>query len=150
MTDRRRGRNADSPEGTKWCNRCGRYLPLSDFYRNRRRADGLHSWCKTCHGEECRTRENTPAYKARVRAWHVRNPERTEMSVKPARKLYWEIKAGRVVKPDSCSQCGRTSCRIEAAHHDYSKPDEYVWLCSRCHAKWDHAQPKTVAATEGR
>ena len=34
--------------GTKWCGRCERTRPLSAFSKNRRRADGLQSYCKPC------------------------------------------------------------------------------------------------------
>ncbi len=33
---------------TKCCSRCGKYLPLTDFYRDRYRLSGLASSCKSC------------------------------------------------------------------------------------------------------
>ena len=36
-------------------------------------------------------------------------------------------------KPTTCSKCGRTNCRIEAHHHDYTKPLDVTWLCVSCH-----------------
>jgi hypothetical protein len=35
-------------ETYKRCSRCGEYLPLSGFYRNRSRKDGLDPYCKCC------------------------------------------------------------------------------------------------------
>ena len=64
----------DDQSGTKWCNRCARTLSRSAFYKNRGRADGLQSYCRTCkkegqrewyerHGK--RQRERNTGYKAR-------------------------------------------------------------------------------------
>ena len=33
---------------TKTCTTCGRDLPASEFYRDRRKRDGLYSECKSC------------------------------------------------------------------------------------------------------
>ena len=33
---------------TKRCSKCGRILPLSDFYRDKQTKDGLSCWCKAC------------------------------------------------------------------------------------------------------
>lgn len=33
---------------TKKCSKCGRELPLSEFYLNRATFDGLQTWCKEC------------------------------------------------------------------------------------------------------
>ena len=33
---------------TKRCSKCGRILPLSDFYRDKQTKDGLDYWCKAC------------------------------------------------------------------------------------------------------
>ena len=34
---------------TKRCSRCGRVLPISEFYKNKR--DGTYGWCKECRKE---------------------------------------------------------------------------------------------------
>lgn len=36
-------------EQTKICNKCGRELPLTEFYRCSRNKDGLQYTCKSCH-----------------------------------------------------------------------------------------------------
>lgn len=39
---------------TKVCNHCGRELPLDDFYKNNKSADGRQGVCKDCHREASR------------------------------------------------------------------------------------------------
>ena len=36
----------------KKCSKCGRELPISEFYRNRTTKDGYTDRCKECHNEE--------------------------------------------------------------------------------------------------
>lgn len=35
-------------ETTKRCSQCGRELPLTEYYKNKRNSDGLHAYCKSC------------------------------------------------------------------------------------------------------
>lgn len=37
---------------TKRCPKCGRELPLSEFYSSRTTCDGLQSWCKSVKKKE--------------------------------------------------------------------------------------------------
>lgn len=95
--------------------------------------------CAACRRE----RENSPEYKAKakrskrhneiVKAWEARNPEKAKAYM----KVLTAIRSGKLVKPDSCSKCGKTNCRIEASHDDYTKPLEVEWLCVRCHRAKD-------------
>lgn len=39
---------------TKKCSKCGRELPLSEFYLKRGASDGLQAWCKECQKERVR------------------------------------------------------------------------------------------------
>lgn len=43
---------------TKRCPKCGRELPLNEFYLNRAAPDGLQPWCKKCQNERVRTNHN--------------------------------------------------------------------------------------------
>ena len=36
---------------TKKCSKCGRELPISEFYKNNRTKDGYCYYCKSCHDE---------------------------------------------------------------------------------------------------
>lgn len=47
--------------GEKWCPRCGSWVPVDDFTRNRSSADGYGSMCRDCK------REYTRAYARRRR-----------------------------------------------------------------------------------
>lgn len=40
-----------SPPATKWCSRCERTRPASAFYRNKRRRDGLQTYCSECKAD---------------------------------------------------------------------------------------------------
>lgn len=42
------------------------------------------------------------------------------------------IQSGKIIKPDECSQCGKTG-NIEGHHPDYDKPPEVIWVCKKCH-----------------
>jgi hypothetical protein len=48
--------------------------------------------------------------------------------------VYDAIKSGRMVKPDTCSRCGKRTSDLEGHHRDYSKPLKVQWLCTSCHA----------------
>ena len=39
---------ADFEKGTKVCNKCKRELPISEFYKDKSRKDGLCNRCKNC------------------------------------------------------------------------------------------------------
>ncbi len=43
--------------GMKWCRRCGRTKVESSFASNRRRPDGLQSYCRACQAEDYRTKQ---------------------------------------------------------------------------------------------
>lgn len=36
-------------EETKTCSKCGKELPISEFYKNKNKKDGLSSYCKECN-----------------------------------------------------------------------------------------------------
>lgn len=51
----------ESKEGFKRCSKCGRILPITDFYKRKRASDGLDYWCKQCN-------------KANHAEWRAKNP----------------------------------------------------------------------------
>ena len=43
------------------------------------------------------------------------------------------LRNGRLVRPASCSRCGKKDPKLNAHHEDYKKPLAVVWLCYPCH-----------------
>lgn len=58
------------------------------------------------------------------------------------------IKAGELVRPKRCEECGKKKRIIHGAHHDYGRPLDVRWLCVSCHKKWDLAVPKNSGFAE--
>ncbi len=57
-------------------------------------------------------------------------------------KIKRALRKGEIVRPDSCERCGnawggKKSMKPHAAHIDYARPLDVVWLCPSCHARWD-------------
>lgn len=72
------------PEYSKPCAQCGETKPASDFYKDKRRRDGLGSYCKPCHLTHVkswkeRNREANNAYRAEwARQNRIDNPDAAE------------------------------------------------------------------------
>ncbi len=45
------------PSGFNWCCRCKEFFPISDFYKDSARVDGLQNRCKNCKREYQRIRQ---------------------------------------------------------------------------------------------
>jgi len=60
----------------KICKKCNIEKTESSFYKQTRRSDGLHPWCKDC----CKTyaQENVDAKRECLRKWRFRNPDRVK------------------------------------------------------------------------
>lgn len=37
--------------GLKHCSRCNRFLPTTEFYKNKNKKDGLQAYCKSCSND---------------------------------------------------------------------------------------------------
>jgi len=136
----------------KQCSKCGTMKPLSDYYKDKANLDGLKGSCKVCYGlymkqyqqshiercrqygreygrtvfartqnnrrqkEYCHKEENKPKLRARI---YVRN----------------RVSRGLIIKPASCSVCLKETPRkiLHAHHPDYTKPNEFIWVCPICH-----------------
>lgn len=137
---------------TKVCNKCGRELPLSEFNKCRENKDGLQGTCRQCFSEynKNRYRSNPEKFKEDVRKYRSENKlnvfdtrlricEKNPTMINAQKAVDEALRAGVLVRPDTCSGCGCSSSehRIEAHHHDYSKPLEVIWLCTPCHRRLD-------------
>ena len=139
-------------EQTKVCSSCGQEKPFSEFNKNRRSKDGLQDKCRSCFSRYNKARywADPQRFKDSVRKYREENLENTfvtrmEMCKrKPCEKNAREavnlaVKLGYIEKPDHCLGCGKSDSesRVTAHHHDYSKPLEVVWVCSKCHRNLD-------------
>jgi len=140
------------------CNQCKHVKPVDCFY------DSNPAKCKECvkHNVRENRQSNIEHYKTFDRA-RANRPDRVaarQAYAKTAQgkeaanraKKYWAdgnktkvkaatlvcnaVRAGRLEKQHSCEECGKTNCRIEGHHDDYSLPLEVRWLCSACHRAW--------------
>jgi hypothetical protein len=136
----------------KCCAGCGHLLPVGQFSRNAGARDGLQERCKACFSVYNRARYGRmgDTIRAKVRRYQQENPRailatRLRMcashpSQRNAYRVVEEaIRAGVLVRPDVCHGCGcgNDEHRIEAHHHDYSKPLTVLWLCTPCHRRLD-------------
>lgn len=151
-----------SESDTRLCMTCGVTKPLAEFSRDRKGRNGLSTRCKTCANantarwqreNQARAAQKKAAYyrahrghlmaieAKRARAWKLANPEKARLVARANDAIYQAVKRGKLMRPATCEACDREG-KIEAAHHDYSRPLDVKWLCHSCHVRWDHAVPK--------
>jgi hypothetical protein len=110
------------PQSFATCKRCGiRFGPLDNLSR------------KFC-GIECKIEAQKTGRKT------------IRKTIKKARSaqslLRYHILAGHITRSSSCEHCGRSDKKIEAAHKDYDRALDVLWLCISCHRKYDRESPK--------
>lgn len=148
----------------KNCTHCHIVKPNSEFYR---RGNGrLLSWCKTCTGLQLRAwhvaneerrrlthrmnlREQRLRHPERSAAinkrWRNKNMHRKRIINKAGEAVRRALARGVLTRSNACGQCGAIGIVIEAAHLDYQKPLDVLWLCRSCHRIFDREQPKTLS-----
>lgn len=147
---------------TKTCFKCGRELPLSEFYKHPKMADGHLNKCRECTRKDVReNRQKRIVYYRQYDRKRASKPERAEArcayassergkqvareqgrlnrmvhadKVRVRAILYSALKRGLIQKR-CCEVCGSED--VQAHHPDYSKPLDVMWLCSKHHA-WIH------------
>lgn len=151
-------------EQTKVCSVCGQEKPLSEFNKNKNRADGLQEKCRACFSEYNRRRylSNPEKFKKAAKARRDFDPRADfETRVKACKKnptkknaymaVDAAVRAGVIERPDHCTGCGcpDTEHRIEAHHASYERPLEVVWLCTPCHRRLDQQRRKYEESSRG-
>lgn len=134
----------------KTCFKCGRELPLSEFYTHPEMADGHLNKCKSCTRRDVReTRRQRADYYATYEAKRNDDPVRRARKRERLRRLdrspegKWKrrarnrtlrlIRKGVIRRPERCQACG-SSDRVPEAHHlTYDNSRAVVFLCQRCH-----------------
>ena len=141
----------------KKCTKCLVEKDESNFYIRRASVDGLAPRCKCCdrvvraaHYEknwerergvrERWIRDNKDAHRAAQRKYLAKNKKKKQAN----QKINNGIRDGKVKRPDTCDDCGKT-CKPQGHHEDYDKPLDVVWVCTRCHGK----RHQTIEREEG-
>lgn len=149
-------------EPSKRCPACGGMKSMNTgFHRNRATKDGCACYCRSCtpsivapsiNREKARAvaaskwaiLRSDPDYWRRKREYYARvlapryRDDLAERQKAAARcTVYAAIRARVLTKPSTCSACAvsATGHALQAHHHDYSKPLEVQWLCTKCHGK---------------
>lgn len=151
----------------KKCITCGLDKPYIDYYKHSKMSDGHLGRCKDCHKSAMRkNRKDNEDYYKNYDTWRFKNQPQvkerhkryqgTELGIvamSRAKKKFIEnnpekraahvlvgnaIRSGKLIKPDTCSNCGEYYPRrqIHGHHEDYTRPLDVVWLCVKCHS--DH------------
>lgn len=149
---------------TKTCFKCSKILPLDSFYKHPSMPDGRVNKCKECTKHDVRenrkdkieyyreydkSRANNPS-RVNARSEYAKTPNgklahkkaKAAWKQKNAIKLYAStlinnyVRDGKIIKPESCSNCGCSSKRIHGHHDDYAHPTVVRWLCPKCHTLW--------------
>lgn len=133
------------------CKRCGVAKDITEFYHHRGYPAAK---CKPCcresvkenyrknidHYRDYEKRRFKSLYRKQKMLEYQRNRRKRDPEKNKARSVLWrEIRKGSVVPPKACSMCNATG-RIEAHHHDYSKPLDVIWVCFKCHREKCHGQ----------
>lgn len=139
----------------KTCFKCNTVMPLSEFYKHPKMADGHVNKCKECYKNDSTANRNKNLEKVRAydrargkeperikavteitRAWRVEDSRRHMAHSSVARA----VRNGTLVRQPCC----RCEAEKTVAHHeDYDKPLEVVWLCQPCH-KQRHKELKQL------
>lgn len=130
----------------KKCFKCGERKPLSDFYKHKAMADGHVNKCKECNKRDVRENRarRVDYYREYDKVRGNRHPEgysaewRRSNPIKALAQTMIgnRVRDGKMVRPDSCEQCGSSSQVVHGHHDDYSRPLDVRWLCPSCHRKW--------------
>lgn len=148
-------KSTDSKLAFRTCRLCNIEKSLNEFHPNKAVLSGYNYKCLACHRvwfREYRTKNRdkinlrtrqrvtteqrktwrpnqiyTPEKNRKLRLARCPIKEQARITLRDA------VKSGKITRPKSCSKCGNEHTRIEAHHHDYSKPLDVIWLCMPCH-----------------
>jgi len=125
----------------KTCFKCGRTLPVEEFYRHAGMADGCLGKCKGCTRLDVRiwyrrtkaarikyevARAQTAKRKVAVLEYQRRRRKRRPEVERAHRLVKRALELGRLVK-SPCEVCN--SPDVQAHHPDYTRPLYVRWLC---------------------
>ena len=124
------------PEGMTRCSRCERIKALDDFRPHARRPNKRSSWCRECERDYgvAWARQNGRTERGKELANARKREEWRAGGIKHRARAYAHLAIyfGDLVQ-QPCEVCG--SLTVQAHHHDYAKPLEVRWLCTRHHGE---------------
>lgn len=138
------------------CKRCNTSKPTGDFYASDKgrckecikarvrgnraeKIDYYQSYDRVRYREDdarkahCQAMGKTVSMEYRVEK--QREHRRAEPEKHLARnKVQYALRSGKMLRGTECFFCSSAE-NLQAHHHDYSKPLDVFWLCSKCHGK---------------
>lgn len=117
----------------KPCSKCKLSQPLSEFYQDARRSDGVSSWCKACVRAYKRSYYASEQGKAKIQAYISQNKERRTAYNKQYLRKYRAsgFKNKRklefcLYKGGKCLECGFVATQETIAAFDFHHLDESI------------------------
>ena len=125
---------------TKWCPRCEDDLPISDFYKNIGRGDGLSGICVECHRKEC------VAYQLKIRQEQL-----ALFGSKCGRCGFDDVRALEI---DHVVSVGAAKVRVvwtrKFVNYLRDHMEDFQLLCANCHAIKTKESGERVGRKDGR
>lgn len=127
---------------------CKQEKPITEFYKDANRYDGIGQKCKICSREFSRSKRlrNPETYKKMAKRCYEKNKEkRLEYHRKWRETNKYKTDAHLLVRNamkkgelerKPCIECG--SLNSDAHHEDYNKPLDVIWLCRIHHIRHHH------------
>jgi transposase-like protein len=133
----------------KICNQCKKEKRIEDFQIRKASIDGMTARCKSCLSAYDKKRADLP-HRVKARLDYAKTDKGKEAGNKAKIKFLKRnpikrmasimvgnaVRDGKLIKPDSCEDCGTTPIRLHGHHYDYAYPLVVRWLCPGCHNKW--------------
>lgn len=126
----------------KICTKCKGTKESSEFNKDKRAKDGLHSWCKKCHyaGQKEYHKEYQKEYQKtdKRRAYCNEYQKKYFKRYEARRKLLCRRETRKAIRKGilkrlPCEVCGVE--KVVAHHEDYDKPLKVNWLCLKHHVE---------------
>lgn len=112
------------------CRKCCIEKPLSEFYpRSDGASGGYRNECTACYLSYNAGRRPTESYRETHYRSNSKYREQNPEKYRAQTALGNAVRDGKVRK--HLCYCGEV--KVQAHHHDYSRPLEVVWLCDKHH-----------------
>lgn len=100
----------------KKCTKCGKELPLTEFYKHPKTTDGYNTQCKNC----CKERQNNPTQRAKGLLCNYNRNDRYNGLGKGDLTAEWIVE---YIFTKPCSHCGKEGWKVIGCNRlDNTKP----------------------------